>query len=203
MAGFNSLDIIIIVIFFLSAIIGFIRGFIAEFISLVILIAAVAIAIYFAVPLANYFTNTETVQSMMNQTSSATGTSTTQSISYFALGISFTVLFLGTLLVGLLVKALLNLAALSGVFGFGNMLLGALFGLVRGFIFNLILIFLLQLSPVSASPFYLDSQLVKTFQPALLWLDNWVSPNFSAFKDKVGKTIQNMGTKVQAVTSSL
>lgn len=203
MADMNFVDLIILAIFFISALVGLFRGLVSEVVSLVTLIAAFVIAILFAQPLASAFTHSAPVQDVVNQTSGAIGVSTSQPVSYLAIGISFAVLFGGTIIVGAIVKLLLNLAFQTGILGLGNRLFGAIFGLVRGFIINLVLIFLVQLSPFGSQPWWHQSQFVVAYQPAVAWLGGIVSPALANLKVKFEQTMQNVGSQIQNVGSQL
>ncbi len=200
MQDLNVVDLIILAIFFFSAVTGLIRGLVSEVISLGTLIAAFAIAILFAQPLANAFTSSAPVQSVVSQASGAIGVNTTKPISYVALGISFGVLFAGTVLVGAIVRLLLNTAFQTGMLGLGNRLLGGAFGIARGFVINLVIIFVAQLSPIASQPWWQQSKMVNSFQPAVVWLGGVVSPALSSLKTKFNQTIQQVGSSIQGIS---
>src|SRR5690349_21229126 len=128
MSEFNVVDILFLIVIFGSIIIGFGRGLISEFLSLVTVIAAFVVAIMFTTPVANFFTSSAPVQSMVTQTTSAVGASTSQPISYLTLGVSFAGLFIGTMIVGSMIKWILNLFFGWGILGVGNRILGGVFG---------------------------------------------------------------------------
>lgn len=202
MSHLNWVDYVILAIFAFSALLGLYRGFVKEVIALITLIAAVVIAVLFAHPLAAKFTNSPTVQNVVNQASTS-NVDAAQPASYIAVGISFTVLFLVTMLVGMILGSLLSMAFQGGVLGFGNRLLGAIFGLVRGFIINLVIIFLLQLSPFASETWWQESKMVAAFQPAIKWLDALVSPSLAHIKEKFGETMQGVGSSIQGVSDSV
>ncbi len=189
MESINFVDIIILLIFLISIIIGFGRGLISEVLSIIILIAAFAVAIYFTTPLANYFTNLEYVKHAVSQSSS-----TPQPASYIAIAISFALLFIATIIVGAILKALLNLVVTGSVLGIGNRILGGIFGLVRGFLIIVFIIFLVQLSPLSNEQWWQQSKFVPQFQPAIAWLTNIVSPTLSNFKEKFAPAMEKVMT---------
>ncbi|MBX3709250.1 MAG: CvpA family protein [Gammaproteobacteria bacterium] len=198
----NVVDIAILVIFFVSILIGFGRGFISEALSLLTLIAAFVVAIMFTNTLAAYFTSTTMVQEVVNSTTTAVGTSTAQPISYMALGISFGILFAATVIVGGIIKALLNLMFQRGILGFGNRIFGGIFGFFRGYLINLVLIFLVQLSPLASQPWWQHSQYVPKFQPQVVWLGNIVSPALSDLKSTFAPAIQEVTDSVKNMTNS-
>lgn len=201
MSGMNFVDITILVILFVSAVIGFSRGFISEVVSLLTLIAAIMVAIYFSEPLATYFTASSSVQGVVSSSSSAIGVNTATPVSYVALGISFALLFAGTLIAGAIVKLLLNLIFKTGVLGIGNSLLGGVFGIVRGGFIVLVIIFLVQLSPLSSESWFQQSQLVARFQPGVTWLASNVSPTLAGLQSKFGQTVQDLGSSVRSATN--
>jgi membrane protein required for colicin V production len=200
MGNYNVVDIFILIIFFSSALIGFSRGLVGEIVSLMTLIAAFIVAIMFANPLATAFTTSSSVQSAVSQTSSAIGVSTSTPVSYLALGLSFGLLFAGTVIVGAVLKSILNIAFNTGILGFGNRVLGAGFGLIRGYLINVVLIFLIQLSPLSNQNVWHQSTLVPEFQGSVTWLANIVSPALSNLKSKFGSTLQNAASSIQNLT---
>jgi membrane protein required for colicin V production len=203
MSNLNFVDFIILAIFFFSILAGLGRGFVREIVSLITWIVAFVVATTFANSLAAYFTSAPVVQTAVSQASQAIGVSAAQPVSYAALGISFAILFIGTLIAGALVGYFLNIAFQVGVLGIGNRLLGGIFGFVRGFIINLVLIFLVQLSPFGNAPWWHQSQFVASFQPAVQWLDGVVSPSLANLKAKLGQTLQDVNTQFQGVTNSI
>jgi membrane protein required for colicin V production len=200
LGGLNAFDIVLLVIFFISVIIGFGRGFVSEVLSLVILIAAFVVAIMFTNSLSAYFANSAAVHGAISQTSTATGTNTAQSASYITLGISFAVLFIGTLIVGLLLKMFLNLLMGAGLIGFGNRILGAIFGAIRGVLLDLALVFIIQLSPLTKEPWWEQSHYVPYFQPYIEKLGHVVSPALSDLKSSFSSAVENLGSSPENKT---
>jgi len=200
----NLIDIFILLIFFISIIMGFARGFISEIISLLTLIAAFFVAIMLTAPLAQMFTQSPAVQDVVTTTSSTMTVSTAQSISYLALGLSFVCLFVGTLLIGALVKILLNsIIAATGVLSLGNRLLGGVFGLLRGYVYSICLLFVLQMTPVASSAAWQSSRYVPYFQPAITWMDSMVTPIVGNLKAKIGTTIEGVSTSVKEMSKNI
>jgi membrane protein required for colicin V production len=202
MSNLNWVDYIILAIFFFSMLAGFGRGFVREMISLVTLIAAFVIASMFANAFAQSLMNSSLVQGLMSQASSATGINASQPVSFIAIGLSFALIFGGVVLVGSLVGYFVGVAFQAGMLGIGNRLLGAAFGFVRGFIVNLVIIFVVQLSPLGGEPWWQQSHFVQSFQPAVQWLGNLVSPSLSQLKEKFGQTWQDVNSSIQNITNS-
>lgn len=201
MSGFNWVDYIFLGIFFFSIFAGFARGFVREMISLVALVAAFIIASTFASSLSQSLTHLSAVQGVVSQAQSL-GNTAAQSVSYVAIGISFTILFVGTLIAGSIIGYILNIAFQSGILGFGNRVLGALFGFCRGFIISLVIIFVVQLTSMGDQPTWHQSQIVNAFQSPVQWLGNMVSPALSNLKARFGQTMQDVNSTIQQGVSS-
>jgi len=180
-SGLNVVDIVIIVIFLISIILGMARGLVSEILSILVLVASFVVAIMFTDSLAAYFAGTSSVHSILTQASGTTGTDTSQPASYMIYGVSFLLLFLGTLIAGSIIKFVLNLMLSSSILGGGNRLLGAVFGVFRGYLVNLLLIFVVQLSPVSKEAYWQQSQIVPYFHTQVAWLASHVSPMLEKF----------------------
>lgn len=202
MESLNFVDIILIIIFFCSIIIGFGRGFVREVISLGTFILAFIVAIYFTTPLAAMITNSTFVQNMINQASGSVGSANaSQSANYVAMGIAFGLLFLGTIIVGAIFGWILNLAFQSGMLGFGNRLLGGIFGFVRGYLLNLVLVFVVQLTPMSNQSWWQQSYFVNAYQPEVQWLASLVSPTLDNLKAKLGQSLQGVNSEIQNISN--
>ena len=96
--NFNSVDIAILAVFFLSILAGLMRGMIREVISLFTWIAAFVVSIYFSGPLASAFTNP--VRAAASSLTPAAGVNPAHSISFLGIGASFIGLFVVTLIIG-------------------------------------------------------------------------------------------------------
>lgn len=192
LGALNAVDITILAIIAISIIIGFGRGLVSEVLSLLTWIAAFAVSIMFTGKLSDYF---------MTTTMAAGSSGTTETASYVVIGISFAVLFIGTLIVGSVIKMLLNLIFSGGILGFGNRLLGGLFGMVRGYLFVLVIIFLVQLSPVAKEPWWQASQYVPKFQPQIVWLGDHISPTLSSLKDTFANTVDDMSSAIKEMST--
>lgn len=205
MADFNGVDYAFIGVFVGSIIAGLMRGVIKEVISVLTWAAAFIVASLFSSRLAAAFSHSDHVQSAISSANGAMGMNATQSVSYLALGGSFVLLFVGTLIIGSLLNRLISYAAEGQGISIANRLLGGIFGLGRGFLINLVVIFLVQLAPaVAQQPMWTSSQLVTAYQPAVAWLSEFVQPGFESLKTKVGETIHDVGDKVtQGVSSGI
>lgn len=200
MQDLNWVDYTILAIFMFSIIAGIGRGLVKEIMSLLAIIVAFTVAIIFAHPLALAFTNSESVQTTVNQASAAIGMNAAQPVSYAAIGLSFGFLFAATALVASIIGSVINLAFQAGILGIGNRLLGGVFGICRGFIINLVIIFLVQLTSFSTDSFWTQSRMVASFQPAVLWLGQVVSPALADLKSKMGEKLNQVNETIQSTT---
>lgn len=170
----NGVDYALIAVFFISILGGLFRGGVKEIISLLTWIAAFFIASTFAKPLAN----------------ACIGSGETPSL--FPLSVSFIVLFFGTIIIGSLLGYFATRVVEGGGISIFNRLLGGMFGFARGYLINILIIFLVQLTAVAKQPYWTQSSLVNTFQPTVQWLGEKVQPGFESLKSRVGKTIEGM-----------
>lgn len=190
MSNFNSVDCIMLLIVAFSMLAGLTRGFMKEAISLVSWIAAAFVASTFAAPLASHFSGgaASTVQGVVGSS-----VNVSQPITYVALAISFIVLFIGTLFIGSIVGYMFS--GVSSVSGLGviNRILGSAFGLARGLLVVIVVMFLCELTPVAAQEAWAQSQFVNSLQPYV--------NQFAAFVEPQLQSIKALGTSaVQGVT---
>lgn len=199
MDNMNWVDYIFVIIFVVSALVGFKRGFIKEIIALASIIAAVIIASMFADSLASAFMNSPTGKSFITWASNLLGMDTTQPLSYFALLMSFCILFAATMILGSILTSILGAGLSMGIISIGNHLLGAAFGLIRGFIIILVVMFLVELTPLGQQSWWTQSQFVIQFQPYVARLVAFVSPAITAIEEKtnIGGTLKDTGQKIQ------
>lgn len=196
MSNFNGIDIAILVIFFLSILAGLMRGFVKEFISLITWIAAFVVSIMFAPNLAEKFTSNESMQSLVTSAANNTGMNPVSSVSYATVGISFLCIFISILIVGKLLSYLVTSVVDSGGISFFNRLLGGIFGVIRGFFIVLLIIFAMQFAPISSQPFWQESQLIPSFQPAVNWINKYIAPNTQTIKAKAKSAFSDVNTKI-------
>ena len=121
------IDYTIIVLLLVSATIGLIRGFVKEIISLVIWVIALVVAVHYSVKYSSLFV--DIIQNNALRT-----------------GICFLVILISVLLLGMLFSFLLNKLFSYLDLGIANRLLGAVFGLLRGVVLVVGLMFLAQLT---------------------------------------------------------
>ncbi len=197
MNSLNWVDYIILGIFLASIVAGLMRGVVKEVLSLLTWLAAFVVASLFSSTLANSFTSSSSVQSAVSTASNHIGAHAATSVSMLAIGVSFAILFIGTLIVGSLINYVISRVVQGGGISIANCLLGGIFGVLRGYLINLLVVFLVQLSPLADQAAWAQSELVRSFQPAAQWLSNIVEPKLKNLKEKVGQTLEN--TNAQGV----
>lgn len=157
----NWVDYVILAIIAISALISLVRGFVREVISILVWIAAFWLAILFARPLAAVlvdYIESPTLQVV----------------------VSFTVIFVGTLLVGALVNYLAGfLVGKTGLSG-TDRALGVVFGAGRGLIIVALLVLALGLTTMPREAWWRQSVLIGYLQPMVCrvgvseWLADFV-----------------------------
>jgi membrane protein required for colicin V production len=202
MSGLNWVDYVFIVILAFSVLSGFSRGFVKEIISLITLCAAIVLATIFATTLAATFVNSHSVQGLATQASTAIGADASQPVSYAAIGLSFGLIFLGTVIFGAGLGFFINLAFSVGVLGFGNRVLGAFFGVARGVLLNLTIIFVVQLTSFAQQDWWQQSQVVQRSLPVVTKFAAYVSPGVEEFMQKAYDLIQKNAVAPKADASS-
>ena len=193
MAEFNFVDLIIFIIFVSCILVGMARGLVKEIISLGSLVLAFIVASTFTHELAATLNNLPFIQQFVGEVSSNVGVNASQPVSYFTLALSFVCLFSATLIAGSIVGSILTMALQVGILGLSNRIFGGVFGFCRGFIINLVLIFLVQLTPIANQPIWANSKLVGEFQPAVAWLSTLISPALADIKKRFNKVMQDTG----------
>ncbi|MCD6039908.1 MAG: cvpA [Gammaproteobacteria bacterium] len=164
-----------------------------EIISIISWVAAFFIACMFAPRLAAMFAGTSgTVQTTISNMAGKIGVDANGAVSILTVGVCFVALFVGTLLIGTIVGYLMtSITAVPGI-SFFNRILGGVFGFAKGYIINLVIIFVVQMTPVAQEPVWAQSQFVQVYQPAVAWLGNVVQPGYESLKATVGQTLDNM-----------
>ena len=190
---FNWVDYLLLAVFFISVVGGLMRGGVREVMSLLTWIAAFIVASLFAKPVASYFAGSQSAQSLISSASTGSfGMSAGSQVSLFALGVSFTVLFFATIIAGSLLGYFANRIVEGGGISIVNRVLGGTFGFVRGYLIDLLIIFIVQLTPFSQENYWIQSSIVAGFQPTVQWLGNKVQPGFESLKSRMGQTLEDM-----------
>ncbi len=144
-------DWVIVCIVIVSTLISIKRGFVKEALSLATWIAALIVGRLFAGQLSTLLVDYIDTPSVR-------------------LGIAFAALFAATLIVGAMVNHLLSefvkMTGLSGT----DRVFGMVFGLIRGGVIVLVLIMILQPTPLSEDPWWQQSSLIPHFVQIIEWL---------------------------------
>lgn len=181
----NAVDYIVLGLLFFSLLAGLMRGLVKEVIALLTWIVAFVVASVFATRLAKVFTSSPKVQSAISSAADNFAVSADQPASLLAIGLSFVAIFIATLIVGKIISYFISSAVEGGGISFANRFLGALFGLGRGLLFVILVMFLVQLSPVSDEDVWKESRFVTSLKPMVDWVGNIVQPGIENLKSKV------------------
>lgn len=144
----NALDYSILAVMGISALVGLLRGFVRETVSLLVWIVAFWVAMSFSVDVAKHLSG------FMHNPS-------------LRVAVSFTVLFVLVLMVGVIINYLLaNVLKKAGV-GTSDRILGVMFGLARGVMVVALVMILVELTPLVESASWRESMIVGLLQPML------------------------------------
>ncbi|HEX6612447.1 MAG TPA: CvpA family protein, partial [Rhodanobacteraceae bacterium] len=156
----NPADIVILAILLLSVLFGLWRGFVAEVLSLVCWIAAFWVAWMFGDAVAAWY-----------------GLWLHHPAARVIAG--YLTCFLGVLVAGALIGWVLRkLIQASGLSGADRML-GMLFGLVRGVLLVVVIVLVLEFTPVPGAEWWRHSQLLPEFSQGASWLSAQLPPEAS------------------------
>ena len=151
---FTWFDYIVFGVLLISIVFGTIKGLLREVVSLVSLFLSVVLAFRLAAPLSRFVPWWQSDAARY-------------AVAFIAIAVL--VLIVG-MLVGILLK---NTAKRLGLGGLDHGL-GALFGLVRGAVMSVIMVFLVSNTVMAKSVWYQDSYTKPVFHAAVLWLDDFV-----------------------------
>lgn len=132
MAHWNWLDWVLAIIVLASVITAIFKGFVAELISLASVVAGVVVAVLNYARVAPWFEDLTRSHAI-------------------ALGLSFLLLFFGTLAIGALTAALARKLIQKAELQWFDRFLGGIFGLVRGFLVDCILLLILMAFTIKGS----------------------------------------------------
>jgi membrane protein required for colicin V production len=151
--AWNWIDYAILAVIGFSTVMSFFRGFVREVISLSAWLLGLILSLKYAPSLQHYLSPWIGVES----------------VRYF---VSFILLFLGTVLLGLLINALLSVLMSQSGLSFTDRVIGLFFGASRGaIIVAVILLMIAHLGTVRDSLALKDSRLAPQFKPLVLWLN--------------------------------
>jgi len=183
--GLNWVDNVLIVILLASAVTGLVRGGVREIVSLMSWIAAYVVATAFSHPLAKLFADSDLFNQVTGAAGQSLGSDAPADVSMFAVGVAFILLFTLTIFVGSLIGRVLSSAFEGGGISFLNRLMGVFMGLARGCLASLVLIFIMQLTPMSEEGAWQKSTMVEAYRPAVQFFSHLVSPHIDELKKRV------------------
>ena len=156
------LDIGILILILLSTIVGAVMGFIKEFLTLGALLLAFALAVVYAEALAPEIPFARDSELMR-------------------WGIAFAVIFIGSLIIGLIISGLLSAAVNRlGLGGFDHVL-GALFGFALGIMIITSAVLVLMPSALSKQASWQDSRLIPYFEQSATWVKDSIPSNWDEY----------------------
>ncbi len=160
----NWADWAIIGIIIISTVISLLRGFVREALSLASWAVAAWVGFKFSLSFSKIlpaFVTSNTLRVM----------------------VAFAILFLATLIVGLLINllisSLVNKTGLSGT----DRLLGMLFGIARGVLLVAVIVLLANMTQVKQDEWYVKSQLIPQFQGLATWLHGFLPEQMEQLPD--------------------
>lgn len=161
----DILDIGIVVLILLSTIVGLVMGFIKEFLTLAALLVAFALAAVYAEALTPEIPFARDSELMR-------------------WGIAFAVIFIGSLIIGLIVSGLLSSAVSRlGMGGFDH-ILGTLFGFVLGIMVITSIVLVVMPSSLSKQAAWQDSRLMPYFEESAAWVKGAIPENWNTYVDE-------------------
>ena len=153
-------DIVIPGIIAISALFSLLRGFVREALSLLGWLAAFWVALTFAKEFADLL---------------LTGISTPS----VRMVVSFTILFVVTLVISALINRLaVSLVSKTGLTGTDRMI-GMIFGIARGVVVVSVLVLLAGMTTLPQDPWWHQSALIDVFQKLAMWLRYTVAPELT------------------------
>ncbi len=145
------IDISIFVIISLSVLVGVVRGFIREVLSLLVWVLAFWVALEYTPKLADLFAGVITASSPR-------------------LVMSFVILFVVTLILGGVIGYLINKFVRKTSLSSLDRSIGMFFGLARGVVIIVVLVMIMNVTPLVRAPWWEASIFVEYFQTLLVWV---------------------------------
>ncbi len=168
----NYIDIGILVLIFLSALVGFVRGFVREALSLTTWVAAILLAFIFSEELA-----AKIPFNIPNDLVRAS--------------VSFLLIFVGVLILGSLINHFFNKGIQAVGLGGLDRVLGGAFGVIRGSLVVTLMVLLLGLGlvPFTGHALWTESKLIPHFKEGAEWVKEAIPKDLS-------QKIQEVGAKI-------
>lgn len=176
MAGFTTLDYLIFLVFFANVVLGLARGIYKEAISLICVVVAFIVAIHFTGRLAIFLNGSQGFQDVLTVFVKFWDIHVSAYLQYISYGVSFLVLFVGTYSLGEAANFYTAFEWFIFPFVLLGRLLGGVFGLIRGYAFNVVLIMILQLTPAVGTSAWGDSYFIPKLKPYVNQLAHSIQP---------------------------
>jgi membrane protein required for colicin V production len=154
----NAVDLIIIAVLAMSVLVGLWRGLISEVLALATWIAAFWVAWTYGPAVSAHFDRT--IESPMVR-----------------LLVGYGLCFIGVLIVGALLRFVIQRLVDSTGLGGTDRLLGMIFGFARGVLLVTLMVFLVNLTSFAHQPMWQQSVLLPQFKGLAAWLEQEMPPN--------------------------
>jgi membrane protein required for colicin V production len=177
MTDFTWLDYIIFFIYFISIVLGLARGVFRELISLGVIIVALIVMVKFTKPLTYFLYLTPGSHDVIAFISKFAFSGWSHYLFTLTLVIALLILFVGTLSIGEAVNHYVGPNTyLSAGISFIYRVAGGAVGLARGYVFNIIFVLILSVSPLSFDDAWKNSKLVPKLYPLAAQLGSSIQP---------------------------
>ncbi len=150
-----AVDYVLIGIIAVSTLISLLRGFLREILSLVTWILAGALALMFTPQMASLLESTIEIPALRAV-------------------VAFVVLFVVVLILGGVVSYLINQVVKKNGLSGADRVLGLIFGLARGLVIVVVLVFLVGLTPMAQDEWWSGSMLVDALSRTTGWLERFL-----------------------------
>lgn len=175
------LDPAIVGLFIIAILTGFLRGFLREFLSCVTWTIGFVVAGLYASSLAATFSSIKPIGTdiPIATTVEPVNAAPALDMSVLSYGISFACLFFGVVLIGAMFNYYIA-EIMKEKPGLVSRVLGSVCGLWRGFLFVILTLFLISLTPFSTDSWVVNSSYASSFQPYVSWLSDQVQPGLNS-----------------------
>jgi uncharacterized membrane protein required for colicin V production len=178
---FTWFDVVLFLAIFVNTILGFARGLFREAISILCLIVAIVVAMKFTVPLSEFLSTSAGFKDVVLViTRYANHPGANGPLYLFGFGVSFLLLFVGVYSISEVVNHYVsNIGAfiLFPMLAILDRIIAGVLGFIRGYIFALITILIVGLSPVVLTSGWTNSVLVPNLWPNAFKLGAMIKPD--------------------------
>jgi len=186
-SNFNGLDYLFIAIFCLFVLLSLWRGLIREIISLLAWLVGLLVGASFAPKLAAVFAGSPATQTAVTTTGTSISEQMAGTSSPWTIGLCFVVLLVGCLIVGAIINYFLAVMVEASGLSIFNRLLGGLFGFVKAFIIELVVVFFISMTAYAQEPLWQKSEVVNAYQPVITILEQKFGSSVDDLRVKIGE----------------